>query len=235
LDRTTGEFLFAEPYTNVNWTQGLDPKTGKPVEYNPSALVQDYGPGKSVRAGVPETGQNVCPNWIGSPTLMPPTFDQRRMVAYVAAATGCFSSGVEAPYERVDIEVGQERSFPGLTLISHGQQEGRIVGVNVLTGEQVVEATAPWPFYSGTLGTDGDLLFTAQIDGKIIAADKDTLTELWSFNVGTPISAPPVTYAIDGRQYVAIAVGGALYRPSDFNTREPLTLQRNAQIVVFGL
>ena len=68
-----------------------------------------------------------------------------------------------------------------------------------------------------------------------MALDKDTLDELWSFEAGTTIAAPPITYTVNGKQYVAIVVGGALYRPADFNTQELQILQRNAQIIVFGL
>ena len=235
LDRSTGQFLYAEPYTEVNWTKGLDPKTGKPLEYDPKALVQMYGENKSLRAGKPEFGQNVCPNWIGSPTLMPPTFDAKRATAYIGAASGCFSSNVLKPYEHKDIQIGGDRDFPGLELKSIGRQRGRLASVDVKTGKLKAEKWFPWPLYSGTLGTAGDLLFTAQADGKIMALDKDTLDELWSFNAGTTIAAPPITFAVDGKQYVAIVVGGALYRPADFNTQELTIMRRNAEVIVFGL
>ena len=235
IDRTNGEFLFAEPYTEVNWTKGIDPKTGKPVEYDPKLKVQMYGDNKSVRAGRPETGQNVCPNWIGSPTLMPPSFDAKRMMSYIGAASGCFNTSVEAPYDHKDITLGANREFPGLDLKSIGRQRGRLAAVDVRTGKLKAEKWFPWPLYSGTLGTEGDIIFTAQADGRIMALDKDTLDELWSFEAGTTIAAPPITYPVNGKQYVAIVVGGALYRPADFNTQELQILQRNAQIIVFGL
>ena len=107
--------------------------------------------------------------------------------------------------------------------------------MDVKTGKLKAEKWFPWPLYSGTLGTAGDLLFTAQADGKIMALDKDTLDELWSFNAGTTIAAPPITFAVDGKQYVAIVVGGALYRPADFNTQELTIMRRNAEVIVFGL
>ena len=232
LDRGNGQFVFAEPYTQVNWTKGIAPKTGKPLEYNPALKVQDYGPGKSLRAGRPETAQNVCPNWIGSPTMMPPHYDARRMIAYIGAATGCFSESLSKGYERTK---DGNRSFPGLELTSLGRQQGRVVAIDVRTGKTTGETLHPWPLYGGTLGTAGDLLFVSSVDGKFMALDKDTLAELWSFNVGTSISSPAITYAVDGKQYVAVTVGGALYRPDDFNTRELLNLQRNSQVVVFGL
>ena len=235
IDRTNGQFLFAEPYTEVNWTKGIDPKTGKPLEYDPNLKVQMYGDLKSVRAVRPETGQNVCPNWIGSPTLMPPTYDAKRQMSFIGAASGCFSTSQFESFEHTDVPLGSNRNFPGLELNSHGRQRGRMAAVDVKTGKLKMEKWFPWPLYSGTLGTDGDVLFTAQADGKIMVLDKDTLDELWSFDAGTTIAAPPITYSVDGKQYVAIVVGGALYRPADFNTQELQILQRNAQLIVFGL
>ena len=134
-----------------------------------------------------------------------------------------------------DIQIGGDRDFPGLELKSIGRQRGRLASVDVKTGKLKAEKWFPWPLYSGTLGTAGDLLFTAQADGKIMALDKDTLDELWSFNAGTTIAAPPITFAVDGKQYVAIVVGGALYRPADFNTQELTIMRRNAEVIVFGL
>ena len=71
------------------------------------------------------------------------------------------------------------------------------------------------------LSTDGDLLFTGHPDGHLVAYDADTLKELWSFSLGTPITAPPMTYSVGGKQYVAVVAGGAvgargggLYQPS---------------------
>jgi alcohol dehydrogenase (cytochrome c) len=232
-DRVNGEFVQAEPFTYVNWTQGIDPKTGRPLEYNPNVLVQNYGPNKSVMALKPHTGMNVCPNWIGSPTLMPPTFDAKRQMAFIANADGCYDTVQNAQAPKTDIELGKTRQFPGQITTSLGRQQGRIVSVDVRTGKQVNASLHPWPFYSGTLGTAGDLIFTAQADGKVMAVDKDTLAELWSFHVGTVAHAPPITFAVEGKQYVAIAVGAALR--GDLNMEELRILQRNSQIVVFGL
>ena len=55
--------------------------------------------------------------------------------------------------------------------------------------------------------TAGGVVVTALIEGTVMALDDETLEELWSFNVGTGINAPPMTYAVDGKQYIAIAAG----------------------------
>jgi len=78
---------------------------------------------------------------------------------------------------------------------------------------------------------------TALIEGTVMALDDETLEELWSFNVGTGINAPPMTYAVDGKQYIAIATG--LTRNSMgrlATTPEKRNLGRNATMIfVFSL
>jgi alcohol dehydrogenase (cytochrome c) len=84
---------------------------------------------------------------------------------------------------------------------------GSLKAIDVLTGEVVAKLAQPYPNYAGTLATGGGLVFTGLIDGKFSAHDAKTLQELWSFNVGTGINAPPISYAVNGKQYVAVLVG----------------------------
>ena len=65
----------------------------------------------------------------------------------------------------------------------------------------------PYANTAGALATAGGVIVTALIDGTVMALDDQTLEELWSINVGTGINAPPMTYAVDGKQYIAIATG----------------------------
>jgi alcohol dehydrogenase (cytochrome c) len=75
LDRTNGQFIKGEPFTEVNWTIGLDPKTGKPLDYDPSKSVQDYA-GKAIKYG--RKAMDVRPAHYGMPTFMPNTYDPSR-------------------------------------------------------------------------------------------------------------------------------------------------------------
>jgi len=233
LDARNGDFIGGETYTPVNWTAGLDPKTGMPIEYDPNVLIQSYAPGKSMVAGDPTTSMNVCPYFYGAPTLMPPTYDASRKMAYVGAQAGCFSQTLDAPYPH--------ESFAGKSSFGgdrdrwiDGQTAGTIWAVDVTTGKLAQKVIVPHSIYSGTLGTSGGLIFTAQLDGRISAFDKDTLAELWAFNAGTPMSAPPISYSIDGKQYIAILTGGQ--NSSGMAGRPELALyKRSPSIIVFGL
>ena len=238
LDRTNGDFLFAEPFTNFNWTAGLDPKTGLPVEYNPNELIQMYAVGKTIRAGDPQSALDVCPNYSGAPTYFPPTFDRSRMTAYISNSEGCFGHMIDVDAERVDIAVpdapGAPRSYPQVTRQELARQLGQIAAVDVRTGRKIAESFTQYPLYSGTLGTSGGLLFIGHLDGKFAAYDKDTLAELWSFHTGTPIASPSISYMVDGKQYIAIATGGQ-DRSSAAAAPELASFKLNSNLVVFGL
>src|SRR5438034_4594391 len=87
LDRANGQFIRADQYQEkVTWTKGIDPKTGKPLDYDPARDVQLYAGIGTLRN---KPGQEACPWWSGSPTFFPPTFDRKRMVAFAAGGEGC--------------------------------------------------------------------------------------------------------------------------------------------------
>jgi alcohol dehydrogenase (cytochrome c) len=217
LDRASGQFLRADQYQEkVNWTKGIDPKTGKPVDYDPSRNVQLYA-GVGGMRGKP--GQEACPWYNGSPTFFPPTLDQKRMIAYVGGAEGCWAgTNVKTPLD-------ETKDYVGLPPCC--QEQGRVTAhgaiwaMDLRTGKVVAKTQFPTISESGMLSTEGDVLFNGRPDGHLKAYDSDSLKELWSFSLGTPITAPPMTYSVGGKQYVAVVAGGAvgargggLYQPS---------------------
>ena len=90
------------------------------------------------------------------------------------------------------------------------------------------------PSYSGVLGTAGNLLFMGDIMGKISAFDKDTMQELWSFDTGTQFSGNPMTYSVNGKQYIALTIGGRPAR-DEGSFPEAMALGQTVMLVVFGL
>lgn len=230
-DRNSGQFLWAKPYTEVNWTKGLDPKTGKPVEYNPAVALQDYG-GRAQRYGDLTKAKDVCPYFSGQPTNWPPHFDTQRMMAYQQAQLACADYQRSAPVPEgngqawVGGGVAKNIGFGTGTKVSRGDPLGVIHAVDARTGEVKVRNVTSFSSRAGVLGTGGDLIFVGEEDGTFGAYDKDTLAKLWTFNVGTGIRAPAITYAVDGKQYVAVVVGQAY---------DLKNLQPNQMLVVFGL
>jgi alcohol dehydrogenase (cytochrome c) len=84
------------------------------------------------------------------------------------------------------------------------------------------------------LGTAGGLLFMGDIMGKISAYDKDTMQELWSFDTGTQFAGNPMTYSVNGKQYIALTLGGRPAR-DEGSFPEAMALGQNVMLVVFGL
>ena len=114
--------------------------------------------------------------------------------------------------------------------VSHGL----LGGIDVHTGRTVKKLESHYPAYSGVLGTAGGLLFMGDIMGKISAFDKDTMQELWSFETGTAFAGNPMTYSVNGKQYIALTLGGRLGRDEGSHP-EALTLGQNVILMVFGL
>jgi alcohol dehydrogenase (cytochrome c) len=114
--------------------------------------------------------------------------------------------------------------------VSHGL----LGGIDVHTGDTVKKLESYYPAYSGVLGTDGGLIFMGDIMGKIAAYDKDTMKELWSFQSGTAFAGNPMTYSVNGKQYIALTLGGRLGR-DEGSFPEASALGQNVILVVFGL
>ena len=72
---------------------------------------------------------------------------------------------------------------------------------------------------AGVLTTAGSLVFLGHYDGAFTAYDAKTLKEVWTFNVGSPIQAPPISYSINGKQYVAVLVGSR--QPANIISNSP--------------
>jgi alcohol dehydrogenase (cytochrome c) len=89
--------------------------------------------------------------------------------------------------------------------------------------------------YAGALATSGNLVFLGHIDGAFGAYDAKTLKELWSFNVGTGINARPISYAVNGKQYVAVLVGSR--QPNNVIPQAPELKHTStaSMLYVFGL
>jgi alcohol dehydrogenase (cytochrome c) len=199
MDRFNGQIIGAKPYLdNVNWTKGIDQKTGKPVDYDPSKDIQSY-------AGIGNLNPNeplkkVCPSVIGGNNFWPSSYSPRTGLLYVPALTGCVKVEI-VPYKRT----GPIFSAGNVTIDE--RFEGNLTAIDPVTFDIKVNKHIRYPTVSGALSTGGGLVFVALFDGTVAAYDDTTLEELWKINVGSGFTAPPMTFEVDGRQYVAIASG----------------------------
>ena len=105
-----------------------------------------------------------------------------------------------------------------------------------LTGEIKNNVHIPYPNYSGALSTAGGVVFTGFTDGTFAAYDDTTMEQLWKINVGTGFNAPPMTFEVNGKQYIAILAGLSPIARGKHQLIPELKEQRNqTMLFVFGL
>jgi alcohol dehydrogenase (cytochrome c) len=209
LDRINGSFITGKQYVDqLNWTPGLDPKTGRPLNYDPNADVQIYAVGSHGTRANPHSA-SLCPAHTGGKNWEPSAYNPQLGILYVPSIEGC--DFIDTVQQKDFADQGgtvkpRERFAGGGTRITQALY-GTLKAVDPTTGEIKKSIKLRYPNYSGALATAGNLVFIGNPDGTFSAYDARTLDEVWSFNAGTGINAPPVTYSVNGKQYVAVLVG----------------------------
>ncbi len=204
LDRATGEFLQGKPFVRVNWAEGIDEK-GRP---------------KRVLNATPE-GTLVYPNNQGATNWYSPSYSPRTGWFYIPTWMDTYST-----YTKGDVQYKEGNQFTGrfptMTVPALRTGPGAVNQRTPQEGWGAIQAFDPksgelkWQFKmadvtdSGVLTTATDLLFTGGREGYFFALDARTGAELWRGNVGGQVSAAPISYAVNGRQDVAISAGSAL-------------------------
>jgi alcohol dehydrogenase (cytochrome c) len=192
LDRTDGKFLFAKTFAKVTWAKGVD-ANGRPI------VIPGTDP-------TPE-GNYVCPGVGGATNWMSPSHSPRTGLFYVTAREQC-----ETYYAAPQV-FREGRLYFGSTnhTVPGDERWGAIRALDPTTGDVKWEFKTFLPSSAGTLATAGGLVFTGDRDGYVMALDAQSGRLLWKMNTGGRINATPISYSIDGRQYVAVAAGSALF------------------------
>jgi alcohol dehydrogenase (cytochrome c) len=238
LDRVNGSFVAGKQYVDeLNWTTGLDPKTGLPLNYDPTKDVQVYTPGSHGLRGQP--GTRLCPSNTGGKNWQPSAYNPDLNLIYLPTVEGCNSLTTAEQKDFVDqggtVKWRERFSGGGSSPLRTEKRYGALKAIDPVTGETKATAKLPYPNYGGALATAGSLVFNGGIDGHFAAYDGKTMQELWSFEAGTGIQAPPITFSINGKQYVAI-LAGARQNPVIINDYPELKNTSPASMLyVFGL
>ena len=234
MERHNGQIVMVKPYIdNINWTKGIDAKTGKPLDYDPNKDVQSYSGLANPTADNPV--KKVCPNRTGGNNYWPSAYSPRTGLLYIPSMTACEDvTNDKALVAREKDKGWLARTGGGYRVIE--RYESELIAIDPVTGELKKRVRLRYPNYSGALATGGGLVFIALMDGTIAAYDETTLEELWKFNVGSGFSAPPMTFAVNGRQYLAIAAGPSPQALSKLVLTPELKEQRTSAVLyVFGL
>jgi quinohemoprotein ethanol dehydrogenase len=203
IDRRDGSFISAQNFVDVNWATGYD-EAGRPVEVPAARGDQPY---------------DSIPGAFGAHNWHPMSFNPQTRLVYLPAQN--------VPLNLVDDkEWTPEAKLPGRPHAGLGWNLGVLANVvppqstpfgRLLAWDPVaqkevwrVEHVSPWN--GGTLTTAGNLVFQGTADGRLVAYQARNGAKLWESAVGTGIVAAPMTYEVDGTQYVSIAVGwGGVY------------------------
>jgi alcohol dehydrogenase (cytochrome c) len=211
LDRTNGSFVAGKQYVDeVTWTPGLDPKTGKPVNYDPNTDIQIYAPGSHGMRGQPST--RTCPANTGGKNWEPSAYNPELGLLFIPSIEGCNTLETVEQKDRDDQggTVKPRERFTGGSSKTVTRLYGSLKAVDPVTGDTKAALRLTYPNYSGALATAGNLVFIGHYDGTFSAHDAKSLQELWSFNIGTGINAPAVSYAVNGKQYIAVLAGSRM-------------------------
>lgn len=211
LDRQTGEFLSGAPFVSgISWARGIDPKTGRPIEF---PGVADANP----KLVSPEP--NGAHNW--NPMALHPATG----LVYIPTRVG--TQMVHVPdkkwkYDPDRDNVGIDSSYAGplyAKMASMPRPTGELLAWDPIAQRAVWRVKYPVVDGAGVLATGGNLIFQGRADGIFAAYRATDGVKLWQFDAGTGIMAPPVTYTVDGIQYVTVMAGwggaaGLLNSPS---------------------
>ena len=204
IDRSNGKLISAKNFVPANWATGIDLKTGMPIE----------AANNEKRPRLKKWAKDICPNLVGGKNWMPMSFNPKTGLVYIPTNNLCMDlEGVQEEYKRGQFFLGVNFDLdkPG-----PGGYLGGLKAWDPVAQKEVWFNKDDLPFNGGTMTTTTGLVFAGDIKGTFRAMDAKTGKELWKFNAGSGISAAPISYTLDGKQYVAVVSGRTQSMPAFF-------------------
>jgi len=197
LDRTNGQFLMGKPFAKVNWMDGFDEK-GRPKR------VPGMAPSKE--------GTLIMPTVNGATNWYPPSYSPRTELFYIPGweNTGSIAIEGERPRTVGDIPPGAPNLLPPNTRPAE-QGYGFVRAFDMKTGDKKWEYKMNDVTYAGVLSTASDLVFSGGREGYFYALNARTGELIWRIALGGQVNSAPMSYAVDGKQYISVAAGSSLF------------------------
>ncbi|MFC3607379.1 PQQ-dependent methanol/ethanol family dehydrogenase [Stutzerimonas tarimensis] len=197
LDRTNGKFIRGFPFVDkITWAKGLD-DNGRPIYDDAN------------RPGVPSESEQgnsvfVAPSFLGGKNWMPMAYSQDTGLFYVPSNEW----GMDMWNESVSYKKGAAYLGAGFTIKPLNEEYiGVLRAIDPKTGKQVWTYKNYAPLWGGVLATKGNLVFTGNPEGYLMAFDAKTGEKLYEFQTGSGVIGSPVTWEMDGEQYVSVVSG----------------------------
>jgi alcohol dehydrogenase (cytochrome c) len=226
LDRETGEFLWATPTIHQNVITHIDGKTGAVTE-NQEVVFTEI-----------EQEVHVCPTWAGGKDWEAGAYSPLTHTMYYPLRNTCATMLATRNFESRRAQTLTRGGQAGLAIYSLAARHelapgtdklGTVWAISVETGK----TTWLHEQRAGTMSlvaTGGGLIFGGDSNGRFRAFDHETGEILWEINLGTAVSGYPITYSVDGRQYVAVSTGGG-----SINLTPELKPSQGSSLFVFAL
>jgi alcohol dehydrogenase (cytochrome c) len=200
LNREDGKFLNAWPFVkDITWAKGID-ENGRPI------YVEENRPGNPAAAADGAKGEVIfaSPSFLGGKNWMPMAYSQRTGLFYVPSNEW----GMDIWNEPITYKKGAAYLGAGFTIKPNYEDHiGSLKAIDPATGEWKWEYKNEAPLWGGVMTTAGGLVFFGTPEGEFKALDDETGKELFSFQTGSGIVGQPVTWEMDGEQYVAVVSG----------------------------
>ncbi|HEU4627931.1 MAG TPA: PQQ-dependent dehydrogenase, methanol/ethanol family [Steroidobacteraceae bacterium] len=194
LDRATGQFISAVPFVRQSWNKGFD-ANGRPIVDPASIATQE---GHPIQPGV------------GGTNFQAPSYDPARRVLYLSFIDAEGGASYR-PAKYIPGQLFTGAHFTARPPSSNAPVQG-VMALDAQSGRKL------WTFpvsrrslSAGVLATRGDVVFAGTAEGNLIALDARSGKALWHFQTGGEIMASPMSYAVDGTQFIAVAAGNTLY------------------------
>jgi PQQ-dependent dehydrogenase (methanol/ethanol family) len=205
IDRVTGKFISGQPFAKVTWAKGLDPATGRPIEV-PEARYST--------TGKPFV---VFPSPWGAHNWQPSSFNPQTGLVYIPALEVGFGYVNQdkkdfqwkygQPNLGIDLVKGSMPEDPGVRAQIRAGSVGKLIAWDPIAQKARWTVDQPTPWNGGTLTTAGNLVFQGDAQGHFIGYRADTGEKVWDYHVQSGVIAPPITYQVDGEQYVTLLAG----------------------------
>jgi quinohemoprotein ethanol dehydrogenase len=223
LDRTNGELISAKPYVQVTWAKEVDAKTGRPV----------VAPGADYR----EKTAEIRPSTLGGHNWHPMSFNPQTGLVYIPAQEIPIFHALDREWK---YRPGAWNTGTDFTVVSEFPRElvsGHLLAWDPVAQREVWRAQYPGPWNGGTLSSAGNLVFQGTARGSFAAYRATDGKLLWEAPAGTGIVAAPVTYEVDGVQYVAVMAGwGGVFALVGGDAASAAGVKNNAgRLLVFKL
>ena len=203
LDAETGEFLSGQPYITLNWAEGLDLETGRPIEQPEAVHGFDW--------------TMITPAALGGHNWQPQSFNHKTGLMYIPIQEGWVERSEIEGWEFTELNIEDHSFGPSVNNLGHRSRArsyddgSDAPGFLVAWDPKAQEPrwTVPLAGYwnGGTMTTSTGLVFQGGGDGRFVAYDADTGEQLWEAATNIGILGGPITYTVDGQQYVSVAAG----------------------------